>query len=322
MSAYTEASKAVFAVFDDTAPLVEGMSIDEAFLDVRGLDQISGSPAEIAARLRGRVRERVGLRSRSGSRARSSWPRSPAGSASPMDCWSCRPSVSSSFCIPCRSRAVGRRPGDRRQAAPARYHDRRLGGAHSRRALVSMLGRAAGRHLDALANNLDPRPVDVGRRRRSIGSQCALGPAQVPGASWRAVDRARRPGLAAVTVGPSGCRTVVLRLGFDDFSRVTRSHTLGEATGSYGDDSTNRQRAAQGFDAADRAPGTDADRDRAHQPVRPGRHPAHVAVQPLCAISMRSWIACGIGSAPRRSRAARWSATTQGCWCCCCPTST
>src|SRR5215203_5032280 len=60
-SAYLEASKAMFRVFDDASPLVEGLSIDEAFLDVRGLGHISGSPVEIAARLRRDVRERVGL---------------------------------------------------------------------------------------------------------------------------------------------------------------------------------------------------------------------------------------------------------------------
>ena len=61
MSAYSEASKAVFEVFDDTTPLVEGLSIDEAFLDVRGLQRIAGTPAEIAVRLRREVLERVGL---------------------------------------------------------------------------------------------------------------------------------------------------------------------------------------------------------------------------------------------------------------------
>ncbi|MGI9556584.1 MAG: DNA polymerase IV, partial [Solirubrobacterales bacterium] len=49
MSAYSEASRAVFDVFRDTAPEVEGLSIDEAFLDVRGMEQISGTPAEIGA---------------------------------------------------------------------------------------------------------------------------------------------------------------------------------------------------------------------------------------------------------------------------------
>src|SRR5712691_7992273 len=52
MHAYSEASKAVFAVFDDTTPMVEPMSIDEAFLDVRGLRHIRGSSTEIAIRLR------------------------------------------------------------------------------------------------------------------------------------------------------------------------------------------------------------------------------------------------------------------------------
>src|SRR5262244_4359268 len=57
MAAYTEASRAVFRVFDDTTPLVEGLSIDEAFLDVRGLERIAGTPAQIAARLRRTVLE-------------------------------------------------------------------------------------------------------------------------------------------------------------------------------------------------------------------------------------------------------------------------
>src|SRR2546423_12321438 len=61
ISAYVEASRAVFAVFDDTTPLVEGLSIDEAFLDVGGLRRSAGSPEGIAEGLRRAVRERVGL---------------------------------------------------------------------------------------------------------------------------------------------------------------------------------------------------------------------------------------------------------------------
>ena len=60
-SAYAEASKAVYRVFDDMSPLVEGLSIDEAFLDVRGMERIAGTPVEIAARLRRRVLKEVGL---------------------------------------------------------------------------------------------------------------------------------------------------------------------------------------------------------------------------------------------------------------------
>src|SRR6202043_1071628 len=61
MSAYAEASKATFAVFEDTTPLVEGLSIDEAFLEVGGLSRVSGTPVEIATRLRREVLDRVGL---------------------------------------------------------------------------------------------------------------------------------------------------------------------------------------------------------------------------------------------------------------------
>src|SRR5919201_1835209 len=61
MAAYAEASKALYAVFEQTSPLVEGLSIDEAFLDVRGMQRIAATPTEIAARLRRKVREQVGL---------------------------------------------------------------------------------------------------------------------------------------------------------------------------------------------------------------------------------------------------------------------
>src|ERR1700704_4209208 len=61
MSAYSEASDRVFEVFHDTSPVVEPLSVDEAFLDVSGLWRVSGTPVEIAARLRAQVRDRVGL---------------------------------------------------------------------------------------------------------------------------------------------------------------------------------------------------------------------------------------------------------------------
>jgi DNA polymerase-4 len=94
-----------------------------------------------------------------------------------------------------------------------------------------MLGRASGRHLHALAHNRDPRPVQVGRRRRSIGAQRALGriprsPDALDAIVLGLVDRLARRLRAARRV----CRTVVLRLRFNDFSRATRSQTLPQAT--------------------------------------------------------------------------------------------
>jgi DNA polymerase-4 len=98
-------------------------------------------------------------------------------------------------------------------------------------ALVRILGRAAGRHLHALAHNRDPRRVDTGRRRRSIGTQRALGrrprsPESLDADLIALVDRLTRRLRSAHRV----CRTVVLRLRFDDFTRATRSHTIPEAT--------------------------------------------------------------------------------------------
>jgi DNA polymerase-4 len=98
-------------------------------------------------------------------------------------------------------------------------------------ALVQMLGRASGRHIHALAHNRDPRPVQVGRRRRSMGSQRAIGRRSKSATSIDAiligiVDRLGRRLRAARRV----CRTVVLRLRFDDLSRATRSRTLPQST--------------------------------------------------------------------------------------------
>jgi DNA polymerase-4 len=97
--------------------------------------------------------------------------------------------------------------------------------------LIGLVGRATGRHLHALANNLDPRPVQPGRRRHSIGSQRALGrrarsPDEIDVILVGLVDRVCSRLRAARRV----CRTVVLRLRFSDFSRATRSHTLTQAT--------------------------------------------------------------------------------------------
>jgi DNA polymerase-4 len=95
--------------------------------------------------------------------------------------------------------------------------------------LVSMLGRAAGRHLHALAHNLDPRPVQTRRRRGSIGSQRAgrrRTLAEVDTDVVALVDRVTRRLRKAHRVG----RTVVLRLRFEDFTRATRSHTLPRPT--------------------------------------------------------------------------------------------
>jgi DNA polymerase IV len=232
MSAYEEASKAVFEVFEQTTPLVEGLSVDEAFLDVRGLQRISGSPREIAVRLRRQVREVVGLPITVGVATTKHLAKVASGVAKPNGLLVVTPGDELSFLHPLPvDRLWGVGP-----ATARRLCDRGITtvGEVARlpeTALVSIVGPAAGRHLHALAHNRDPRPVRVGRRRRSIGSQRALG--RIP-KSWEALDAvvvaivdrlARR-----LRTARRACRTVTLRLRFDDFSRATRSHTVAEAT--------------------------------------------------------------------------------------------
>jgi DNA polymerase-4 len=99
-------------------------------------------------------------------------------------------------------------------------------------ALTDVLGRAAGRHIHALAHGRDPRRVEVGRRRRSMGAQSAFGmrgPRTHAGLDIVLVGLVDRLGRRLRAAGRV-CRTIVLRLRFDDFSRATRSHTIAEAT--------------------------------------------------------------------------------------------
>jgi DNA polymerase-4 len=232
MSAYSEASKAVYRVFDDMSPLVEGLSIDEAFLDVRGLEHIWGTPVDIARRLRRAVFDRVGLPITVGVARTKFLAKVASGVAKPNGLLLVPPDRELDFLHPLpveRLWGVG--------AVTARkLHDRGIAtvGEIARleqETLVAMLGRASGRHLHALAHNRDPRPVQPGRRRGSIGSQRALGRSprsldEVDASLVALVDRVTRRMRAAGRAG----RTVVLRLRFTDFSRATRSHTLPLAT--------------------------------------------------------------------------------------------
>src|SRR5205807_1632723 len=176
MSAYSEASKELFRVFDDASPVVEGLSIDEAFLDVRGMERIAGTPVEIAVRLRAAVRERVGIPVTVGVARTKFLAKVASGVAKPDGLLVVPPDRELAFLHPLpveRLWGVGAVTADKlhRRGITTVGEVARL----SEATLVSMLGRAAGRQLHALAHNRDPRPVRVGRRRGSIGSQCALG---------------------------------------------------------------------------------------------------------------------------------------------------
>ena len=234
MGAYSEASKELFRLFEETAPVVEALSIDEAFLDVRGVRRLSGTPAEIAARLRREARERLGLPLTVGVARTKFLAKVASGVAKPDGLLVVPPELELAFLHPLpveRLWGVGPVTADKLHARGITTVGQvaRLG----EEALVAMLGSAAGRHLHALAHNRDPRPVQTRRRRRSIGSQRALTGSRrsrprdeidaiVVGLVDRVAHRMRKTGRVG--------RTVVLRLRFADFTRATRSHTLPRPT--------------------------------------------------------------------------------------------
>src|SRR5690348_14360238 len=232
MEAYSAASRDVFSIFRDTTPLVEGLSIDEAFLEVGGLRRLAGTPEEIAVALRKRVRAEVGLAISVGV-ARTKFLAKVASAVSKPDgLLIVEPEREQEFLLPLpveRLWGVG-------AVTAEKLH--RLG-IHTVGQLAELeeataerlLGRAAGAHLHALARLRDPRPVDATKRRGSIGSQRALGtrprsPEELELFLTQIVDRLGR----RLRDHDRVCRTVVLRLRFGDFAKVTRSRSLRSPT--------------------------------------------------------------------------------------------
>ncbi len=231
-TAYTRASRDVFEVFRRTTPLVEGLSIDEAFLDVGGLRRVSGPPQEIAVRLRARVLNEVGLKITVGIARTKFLAKVASAVAKPDGLLVVPPDRELDFLHPLpvqRLWGVGPK-------TTAKLHA--LGittvgqvAALDEATLLTALGRPSGRHLHALAHNRDPRRVQVSTRRGSIGSQHAIGrgrhtPAEIDAIVIGLVERVTRRMRAAGREG----RTVMLRLRFDDFTRASRSRTLARPT--------------------------------------------------------------------------------------------
>ena len=294
MSAYSEASKAVFEVFEDTTPLVEGLSIDEAFLDVGGLLRVSGTPTEIAVRLRREVLERVGLRITVGVARTKFLAKVASGVAKPDGLLVVPPERELDFLHPL---PVGRLWGVG-PITEAKLHDRGIATVGE----VASLGEPA-LVVDARAR----RRAGTCTRSRTIGirGRCRSGAAG--GRSARSAPSAgRRKSLEEIDAYLAGlvdrvarrlraaertCRTVVIRLRFDDF---TARHTLAH------DDRARPPRrptilAAARALLAEAAPmierrGLHADRRRARESRRRRRRAARVAVRP--------------GRAPARSIAA------------------
>ena len=236
MTAYTRASDAVFEVFRDVTPIVEAVSVDEAFLDVGGLTRVSGTPLQIAERLRADVRDHVGLPITVGVARTKFLAKVASREAKPDGLLLVPPDQELAFLRPLPVRrlwGVGAVTADKLHAhGIATVADV---AELSESTLASLLGAAMGRQLYALSRHLDRRRVITGVRRRSVGAQRALGragnrmsPAEVDAVVVNLIDRITARMRAAGRTG----RTVVLRLRFDDFSRATRSRTLPWATSS------------------------------------------------------------------------------------------
>ncbi len=280
-SAYSEASKAVYRVFDDTTPLVEGLSIDEAFLDVRGMQRLSGTPAEIAVRLRQDVLERVGLPISVGVACTKFLAKVASAVSKPDGLLVVPPGGELAFLHPLpveRLWGVG-------EVTSRKLH--RCGIATvgqvaevSEESLIALLGRASGRHLHALAHNRDPRSVRVGRRRGSIGAQRALGRSpRSPAAIDAALVGARRPRDAADAGRgprrphrrpPPPLRRLHAR---DPFAHPPSRNRADRA------DPGGSARSARPGAPADRAPGHHADRGLRREPGWRGVEPARAAVR-------------------------------------------
>ena len=236
MTAYTRASDAVFEVFRDVTPIVEAVSVDEAFLDVGGLARVSGTPMQIARRLRTDVRDRVGLPITVGVARTKFLAKVASREAKPDGLLLVPPDQELAFLRPLPVRrlwGVGAVTADKLHAhglvTVADVAEL------SESTLASLLGAAMGRQLYALSRNIDRRRLTTGVRRRSVGAQRALGAAgnrmsraEVDAVVVNLIDRITGRMRAAGRTG----RTVVLRLRFDDFSRATRSRTLPWATSS------------------------------------------------------------------------------------------
>jgi DNA polymerase-4 len=238
--AYTSASKAVFAIFEDTTPLVEPVSIDEAFLEVGGLGRIAGTPTDIATRLRARVLDEVGLAITVGIARTKFLAKVASRTAKPDGLLEVPPQHELDFLHPLPvDRLWGVGPKTAAKLAERGLRTVADVAGVGEPGLVALLGLAVGRQLNALAMNTDPRQVRTGRRRGSIGSQHATGIhrrgigdlSAVEDDLTAIVDRVSRRMRKAHRVG----RTVVLRMRFGDYTRATRSRTMIQATCGTGE---------------------------------------------------------------------------------------
>jgi DNA polymerase-4 len=235
---YSEVSARVMAIFRSVTPLVEPLSLDEAFLDVTGARRLLGPPAEIAAGIRRRVLDEEGLTCSVGISAvkflaklasEAAKPKaSPTGPVPGRGVHEVAPGEELAFLHPLPVGALWG-VGPATLAKLDGLGVRTVGdlAALPLAAVTASLGKGAGAHLHALANGVDPRPVVPDAAPKSISHEETFAidrtdPDQLAVEVVRFADavgtRLRRAGLAG--------RTVSLKVRFGDFSTITRSTTV------------------------------------------------------------------------------------------------
>jgi DNA polymerase IV len=233
-SRYMDFSEQVMSIIDDFTPVVEQISVDEAFLDVLGTTHIFGDPSEIGRRLRSRVREEVGLPISIGVASTKFLAKIASARAKPDGLVVVDPAVELDFlhALPVESMwGVG--PVTARRLRSMGIFDIGQLASVPEGVLGNSLGSVSGSSLFALANNRDPRPVLRGRRAGSVGSQQALGRGLYQLSDMETVvgNLADRVGRRLRRKGRAGT-TVTVRLRFPGPRRITRSRTLRWPTAS------------------------------------------------------------------------------------------
>ncbi|PPI70993.1 DNA polymerase IV [Rathayibacter rathayi] len=232
MERYREASRRVMAIFDSFTPLVERLSIDEAFLDVAGARRLSGSPFAIGTEIRRRVHAELGLTCSVGIASAKFVAKLASGRSKPDGLLVVPADAVREFLDPLPVSALWG-VGASTEEALVRRGLRTVADVASTplTSLVSTLGEATGRRLHALANGVDPRPVETRQIEKSAGHEITFAddvadPELVLRELLRLCDK------VAVRMRRSGvrCRTVAVKVRFGDFSTLTRSRTLAEAT--------------------------------------------------------------------------------------------
>jgi len=230
--AYATASREVMGILRSVTPLVEPISMDEAFLDVRGAQRLHGDPPTIGRRLRERIHDETGLTASVGIASTKMLAKIVSDLAKPDGLVVVEPGRELEVLHPLPvERLWGVGPATRRRLE--RYAVQTVGdlAALPEATLVAALGRSQGAHLHALAWNRDDRRVEPERRVKSIGHEETFPRDLVErGALEHEIVRLADKVAGRLRAAQRVARTVQLKLRYGDFRTITRARTLPEPT--------------------------------------------------------------------------------------------